>query len=161
MISKIFYKAAMHCAVIPSRTNKDQNRKTFCPWQIQIALIVLMLLVMFVPTVRADPYEVLVVDIAAADDAAKIEEFGNDVEKFNALRSKGYSAARPYFNVLHMANGQVYFVFGFRGEVQGIHRRNYPGTIENLGRMKHKGAPKYPRMHWLPVSQIRKLLVVP
>jgi len=60
-----------------------------------------------------------------------------------------------------MANGQVYFVFGFRGEVQGIHRRNYPGTIKNLRSMKHQGVSKYPDMHWLPVEGIRRLLAVP
>ena len=118
----------------------------------------MMFFVLVVPIVQADPYEVLVVDIAGANEVAKIEEYKKDAEQFNSLQSKGYSAARPYFNVLHMANGQVYFVFGFKGEVQGVYRRNYPGTIENLNRMKHKGASKYPHMHWLPVAEIRKLL---
>ena len=148
-------------AAISLKKVTDPRRKSIRFRHIQIPSIVLMLLVLIVPVVCADPYEVLVVDIAAADDIAKIEEFENDAENFNALPSKGYSAARPYFNVLHMANGQVYFVFGFRGEVQGIHRRNYPGTIENLRRLKHNGAPKYPRMHWLPVAEIRRLLTVP
>ena len=148
-------------AAISLKKETDPNRKAIRFRRMQIPSIVLMLLLLIAPKVSADPYEVLVVDIAAADDIAKIEEFEKDAEKFNALPSKGYSAARPYFNVLHMPNGQVYFVFGFRGEVQGIHRRNYPGTIENLRRIKHKGAPKYPRMRWLPVAEIRRLLTVP
>ena len=60
--------------------------------------------------------------------------------------------------MLHMAAGQVYFVFGFRDQVQGIHLRNYPGTIENLYRIKHKEVAKYPHMHWLTVEEIRRLL---
>ena len=126
----------------------------------QIPSIVLMFIFVVATIVRADPYEVLVVDIAEANDVARIEEYKKDADKFNSLPSKGYSAARPYFNVLHMANEKVYFVFGFRGEVQGVHRRNYPGTIKNLRRMKYKGAQKYPRLHWLPVQEIRRLLTV-
>ena len=60
-----------------------------------------------------------------------------------------------------MANRQVYFVFGFRGEVQGIYRRNYPEAEKNLRRMKHQGVQKYPNMHWLPVEEIRRLLTEP
>ncbi|MHC4458941.1 MAG: hypothetical protein ACYS0I_18020 [Planctomycetota bacterium] len=127
----------------------------------QILLVVTIFIVSVASIVQADPYEVLVVDIAGAKDVARIEEFRKDAEKLNSLHRQGYSAARPYFNLLYMASGQVYFVFGFRGEVQGIHRRNYPGTVENLSRMKHKGAQKYPHMHWLSVEEIRRLLTVP
>ncbi len=66
-----------------------------------------------------------------------------------------------YFNVLRMANGQVYFVFGFINEVQGIHGENYPGTVKNLSRLKNDGTQKYPNMHWLPVEKIRRLMVAP
>ena len=148
----------MHCHLISAKIVTDRNRKPIRYRRLHILPIVLMFPVLIVSMAWADPYEVLVVDTAGAYDVAKIEEYKKDAEQFNSLQSKGYSAARPYFNVLHMANGQVYFVFGFKGEVQGVHRRNYPGTIENLNRMKHKGAPKYPHMHWLPVADIRKLL---
>ena len=127
----------------------------------QIPFFVFIFIVSFVPIIQAESYEVLVVDIAGANDIARIEEFKKDAEKFNSLHARGYSAARPYFNLLHMANGQVYFVFGFRGEVQGIHRLNYPGTVKYLRQMKHKGARKYPRLHWLPVEEIRRLLTAP
>lgn len=122
---------------------------------------VLMLFVLVAPIAQAAPYEVLVVDIAGADDLAKIGEYKKDAEKFNSLHSRGYHAARPYFSVLNMANGQVYFVFGWRGEVQGVHRHNYPGTIENLRRLKHQGTQKYPNTHWLPVGKIRRLFTTP
>lgn len=103
----------------------------------------------------------LVVDIAAAGNHSKIEEFKKDATRFNTLHHKGYSSAKPYFNVLRMTNGKVYFVFGFKGNVQGIHRESYPATVKNLRRLKNRGALKYPDMHWLPVGEIRKLLVPP
>ena len=74
---------------------------------------------------------------------------------------KGYFAAKPYFNVLQMANGQVYFVFGFNGDVQGIHRENYSGTVKNLRRLKNGETKKYPDRHWVPVEEIRRLRVAP
>jgi calcineurin-like phosphoesterase family protein len=104
---------------------------------------------------------VLVVDSTDANDAVRIAEFEKDTAKFNSLRRRGYSAAKPYFNLLHMTNGQVYFVFGFRGEVQGVHRRNYPATVKNLRRLKHNGKQKYSDMHWVPVAEIRRLLTAP
>ena len=131
-----------------------QNRRSF-------PAIVLMFIVTVAPIVQADTYEVLVVDIAGANDDARIEEFEKDAEHFNSLQRRGYSDAKPYFNVLKMPTGQTYLVFGYRGEVQGIHRRNYPGTVKNLHRMQHEGVQKYPHMHWLPVAEIRKLLTVP
>ena len=151
----------MHRNVILLKTETDQSKKSIRFRRVQFLSIILMFILLVATIVRADPYEVLVVDIAEANDVAKIEEFEKDAEKFNSLKRRGYTAARPYFNVLHMVNEQVYFVFGFRGEVQGIHRRNYPGTIENLRSMKYKGAQKYPHMHWLPVQEIRRLLAVP
>lgn len=151
----------MHRNGIPLRTETSQVRRSPRFQRIQIPTIVLMFIVLVAPIVRAEPYEVLVVDVAGANDVVRIEEYKKDAEKFNSLHRRGYAAARPYFNVLHMPNGQVYFVFGFRGEVQGVHRRNYPGTIENLRRLKHKGAQKYPSMHWLPVEEIRRLLTAP
>ncbi len=151
----------MHRHVILAKTDADVNRRSIRFRRMQIPAIVLMIIVRVAPIVQADPYEVLVVGTAGADDVARIEEFKKDAEKFNSLQHKGYSDARPYFSVLNMANEQVYFVFGYRGDVQGVHRRNYPGTIENLQRMKHKGAPKYPHLHWLPVAEIRRLLTAP
>jgi hypothetical protein len=151
----------MHRNLIPVKTEKDRKRRLIRLRSMQIPSIVLMFILLVAPIARADPYEVLVVDIAGANDGARIEEFEIDAQKFNSLHNKGYSDARPYFSILQMANEQVYFVFGYRGEVQGIHRRNYPGTIENLHRMKHKGAPKYPNMRWLPVQEIRRLLAAP
>jgi hypothetical protein len=143
------------------KTKKDQRSELTRFQRMQIPSIVLMFIVSVVPIVQADPYEVLVVDITGAGDFERIKEFNRDAEKFNSLHQRGYSAARPYFNVLNMANGQVYFVFGFQGEVQGIHRRNYPGTEENLRRLKHKGVQKYPHTHWLSVEEIRRLLTLP
>ena len=130
------HRAVMHCKVIP---------------------LVLLLILAVVPIAWAEPYEVLVIDVAAANNIEWVDEFKKDAEKLNSLHDQGYSSARPYFNLLHMANGQVYFVFGFKGEVQGIHRLNYPKTEKNLRRMKHRGARKYPDMHWLPVEDIRTL----
>lgn len=161
MTPQMIHKAAMHRILIQTDTDVARNRSSDCVCRMQILPIVLMFLVLVVPMVRAEAYEVLVVAIAGANEIEKIDEFEKVAAKFNSLPSKGYSSARPYFNVLHMANGQVYFVFGFKGDVQGVHRRNYPGTIENLHRMKHKGAPKYPQMHWLPVSKIRRMFTVP
>ena len=106
----------------------------------------------------AGTYEVLVVDIAAAGDSSKITEFEKDAKQFNDLHKRGYTNAKPYFNLLRMANGQVYFVFGFRGEVQGLHPHNYPRTVQNLRSLRKNGDPKYPDMHWLPVEEIRKML---
>jgi hypothetical protein len=127
----------------------------------KISTIVLIFLVLFTAGVQAAAYEVLVVDIAVDGDRSKIEEFEKDARQFNGLHQRGYAAAKPYFNLLNMANGQVYFVFGFRGEVQGIHRQNYPGTVNNLRGLKNNGAPKYPDMHWLPVEEIRRMLTTP
>ena len=115
----------------------------------------------FVPALSATAYEVLVVDIAKTGNLKKIEDFEKATTEFNALQYKGYLNAKPYFNVLRMANGRVYFVFGFKGQVQGIHRENYPRTIKNLRRLKNNRAQKYPNMHWVPVDEIRKLLVAP
>ena len=142
-------------------TDNDQDRRSIRFRCMLIPSVILIIIVSVTPVVQADAYEVLVVDIARANDVARIQEFEKDAEKFNSLHSRGYSAAKPYFNLLHMANRQVYFVFGFRGEVQGIHRRNYPGTVKNLRRMKHEGIQKYPHMRWLPVEEIRRLLTVP
>ena len=115
----------------------------------------------FATVLFATPYEVLVVDIAETGNREKIEGFKEDAVKFNALQQKGYSAAKPYFNVLQMANGRVYFVFGFKGDVQGIHRENYSGTVKNLRRLKNEGTKKYSDMHWVPVEEIRRLRVAP
>jgi hypothetical protein len=109
----------------------------------------------------ASPYEVLVVDITKTGNREKIEEFEKAAAEFNGLRYKGYLTAKPYFNVLHMANGRVYFVFGFKDQVQGIHRKNYRRTEKNLHRLKNDGAQMYPDMHWVPVEEIRKLMVAP
>ena len=127
----------------------------------KVPTIALMLVLLITAMAQADTYEVLVVDIAEAGDSSKIDEFEKDARQLNGLQRRGYTAAKPYFNLLHLASGQVYLVFGFRGEVQGIHRRNYPGTVKNLRRMKHEGVRKYPHMHWLPVAEIRRLLTVP
>ncbi|MGD8881065.1 MAG: hypothetical protein PVI82_04195 [Desulfobacterales bacterium] len=151
----------MHRIAIPLKKETTQGRRSHRFQRIQIPSIVLMFIVLIVPIVRAEPYEVLVVDVSEANDVVRIEEYKKDAEKFNSLHRRGYAAARPYFNVLHMPNGQVYFVFGFRAEVQGIHRKNYPGTIENLRRLKHKGTQKYAYMHWLPVEEIRRMLTAP
>ncbi len=140
-------------------TNNDHIRKMSHPWRMPMLSIVLLCLFSTASWVRADPYEVLVIAVADPNDKIRIAEFEKDAANFNALNRRGYSSARPYFNLLHMADGQVYFVFGFRDQVQGIHRRNYPKTIENLRRLKHDGMPKYPHMHWLPVEDIRRLLV--
>ena len=146
---------------IPRETQTYHHGRSIRPRLRMISSIVLIIILSVAPIVQADPYEVLVVAIAETNDVERIEEFEKDAEKLNSLHRKGYSAARPYFNLLHMANGQVYFVFGFKGEVQGIHRRNYPETEKNLRRMQHKGVQKYPHMRWLPVDVIRKLLAIP
>jgi len=140
------------------KTLIDQNRLSIRLRRVRILSIALIVIVSVAPVVRAEPYEVLVVGIARADDAGKIEEFEKDAALFNSLHRRGYSAAKPYFNLLHMADGQVYFVFGFRDPVHGIHRRDYPGTVKNLRLLKQNGGQKYPHMHWLPVDEIRRLL---
>jgi hypothetical protein len=127
----------------------------------KIPSIASLCILIFTSVLSATPYEVLVVDIAKAGDREKIDEFEKAAAKFNGLRHKGYLAAKPYFNVLQMANGQVYFVFGFNGDVQGIHRENYSGTVKNLRRLKIDGTQKYPEMHWVPVEEIRRLRVAP
>ena len=127
----------------------------------KIAFLVSFCFLIFPPVLYATQYEVLVVDIADLGNRAKTEEFEKAVAKFNALQHKGYFTAKPYFNVLRMTNGLVYFVFGFNGDVQGIHRENYPGTLKNLRYLKNDGVRKYPNMHWLPVDEIRRLLVAP
>ena len=127
----------------------------------KIPTIALMLVLLITAMAQADTYEVLVVDIAEAGDSLKIDKFEKDARQLNGLERRGYTAAKPYFNLLHLANGQVYLVFGFRGEVQGIHRRNYSGTVKNLERLKSNGKPKYPGLHWLPVADIRRLVKSP
>ena len=121
----------------------------------------LILIVAIIPAVEGGTYEVLVVGIAAAGDSSKIAEFKKDARQFNGLHRRGYTAAKPYFNVLSMTNGQVYFVFGFKGEVQGIRRHNYPRTEKNLRGLKQDNALKYPNIHWVPVEEIRRNLAVP
>jgi len=127
----------------------------------KIPTIALMLVLLITAMAQEDPYEVLVVAIAEAGDSSKIDEFEKDAGQLNGLQRRGYRAAKPYFNLLRLANGQVYFVFGFRGEVQGIRRQNYPKTVKNLERLNSGGKPKYPDMHWLPVAEIRRLLNAP
>jgi len=55
----------------------------------------------------------------------------------------------------------VYFVFGFNGDVQGIHRENYSRTEKNLRHLKKDGVRKYPNMHWLPIDEIRRRMIAP
>jgi len=129
--------------------------------RMKIPPIISLCILFLTPVLYAAPYEVLVVDIAKTGDRGKIEEFKEAAAKFNGLQQKGYFAAKPYFDVLRMANGRVYFVFGFNGDVQGIHRENYPGTVKNLHRLKNDGTRKYPDMHWVPVEDIRRLWVAP
>ena len=129
--------------------------------RMKIPPIISLCILFLTPVLYAAPYEVLVVDIARTGNLEKIEEFEKVTAKLNALQHKGYFAAKPYFNVLRMANGQTFLVFGFNGEVQGIHRKNYPGTVKNLRCLKTAGAKKYPNMHWVPVEKIRRLLVAP
>ena len=127
----------------------------------KILIIIAFCNFVFTPALFATPYEVLVVDTAKTGNREQIEEFENAAAEFNALQYKGYLAAKPYFYVLHMANGRVYFVFGFKDQVQGIHRENYRRTVKNLRRLKNDGIQKYSNMHWVPVEEIRKLLVAP
>jgi len=127
----------------------------------KVPTIALMLVLLITAMAQADTYEVLVVDIAEAGDSLKIDKFEKDARQLNGLQRRGYTAAKPYFNLLHLASGQVYLVFGFRGEVQGIHRSNYSGTVKNLERLKSNGKPKYLGMHWLPVAEIRRLVKAP
>lgn len=129
--------------------------------RMKIASLVSFCFLIFPPVLYATQYEVLVVDIADLGNRGKTKEFEKAVAKFNALQHKGYLTAKPYFSVLRMSNGLVYFVFGFNGDVQGIHRENYPGTVKNLRKLENDGVRKYPSMHWLPVDEIRKLLVAP
>ena len=161
MHPKAFHSIGMHRNVDAGSTLTVHDRKPLCLRCVRILSIVLIFIAWAAPIVRAELYEVLVVGIAAADDGARIEEFEKDAANFNSLHRRGYSAAKPYFNLLHMADGRVYFVFGFRDKVQGIHRRDYPGTVSNLRRLKLDGIQKYPHMHWLPVEEIRRLLPGP
>ena len=127
----------------------------------KISFLLSFCLLLSTSLLYASSYEVLVVDIANKGNRAKTEEFEKATTKLNALRYKGYFTAKPYFNVLHMSNGQIYFVFGFKGDVQGIHRENYPDTIKNLRKLENDGVRKFPNMHWLPVEEIRRLLAAP
>ncbi len=127
----------------------------------KIPTIALMLVLLITAMAQADTYEVLVMAIAEAGDSSKIDEFEKDAGQLNGLQRRGYTAAKPYFNLLRLANGQVYLVFGFRGEVQGIHRHNYTRTVKNLERLNSGGRPKYPGMHWLTVAEIRRLISAP
>ena len=65
----------------------------------KIASIVSFCFLIFTPVLYATPYEVLVVDIAKKNNREKTAEFEKTAEKFNGLRHKGYSTAKPYFNV--------------------------------------------------------------
>lgn len=127
----------------------------------KILTITIIGIFLFTVLVQGEGCEVLLVDIAAKGDSSKIAKFKKDVGQFNDLHRRGYAAAKPYFNLLHLASGQVYFVFGFTGEIQGIHRQNYLGTVNNLRSLKKYGAPKYPDMRWLPVEEIRNLINTP
>ncbi len=150
---------------MPSIINRQYSPfdfpRPFWVRRMKIPYMVSLCILFFAPVLYATPYEVLVVDMAEIGNREKIENFEKAAAKFNALPYKGYFAAKPYFNVLRMANGQVYFVFGFKGEVQGVHRKNYPRTVKNLGRLKNDRTPKYPNMHWVSIEEIRRLLVVP
>ena len=161
MTPKTFYRVGMHSKVYAYETLMDQNRQSNRLRRILRLSLALIVIVWVAPIVRAEPYEVLVVGIAEPHDVGKIEKFEKDAALFDSLHRRGYSAAKPYFDLLHMADGQVYFVFGFRDKVQGIHRRDYPGTVKNLRRLTHDGVQKYPHMHWLPVEEIRRLLPGP
>ena len=161
MHPKAFRSIGMHRNVDAGSTLSVHDRTPLCLRCVRILSIVLIFIAWAAPIVRAELYEVLVVGIAAADDGARIEEFEKDAANFNSLHRRGYSAAMPYFNLLHMADGRVFFVFGFRGKVRGIHRRNYPDTVKNLNSLRYKGVQKYPHIHWLPVEEIRRLLAAP
>ena len=93
MTAKIFRKAAMHRNVIPLKTESDQDRRSIRFRHMQIPSILLMFILLVAPFVQANPYEVLVVDIAGADDVERIEEFKKDAEKFNSLHNKGFTVA--------------------------------------------------------------------
>jgi hypothetical protein len=147
--------------VFARRPPTDRGIRPIHRRRVRLMIIVMIFIACAEPAVRAEPYEVLVVGVAAADELGKIEEFKKDAADFNSLHRRGYSAAKPYFNLLHMADGRVYFVFGFRNKVQGLHRRDYPGTVKNLRRIVQNGVQKYPRIHWVPVDEIRKLLTGP
>jgi hypothetical protein len=161
MHPKTFHAIGTHHKVDADKTLPVHHREPLLLRRVRILSIVLIIIAWAAPIVPAEPYEVLVVDIAAADDSGRIEEIKKDAAKFNSLHRRGYSAARPYFNLLHMADGRVFFVFGFRGKVQGIHRRDFSGTVKNLKGLRHKGVQKYPHIHWLPVAEIRRLLAAP
>lgn len=119
---------------------------------------ILTVVLLFTSSIHAFPYEVLVIDVAGRSDKEKIRDFEKDAEQFNKLHLKGYPAVKPYFNVLEMVNRQVYFVFGFQGRVQGIHRNNYQKTVKNLRRMQRNGSRKYPNPTWVSVEEIRRLV---
>jgi len=60
--------AAGDHGVIPLKTETDQSIRSIRFRRMQIPLIVLMFMVSVAPIVQAEPYEVLVVDIAGAND---------------------------------------------------------------------------------------------
>ncbi len=127
---------------------KNSSKKMLCI--LTVALLV-------TSSIHAFPYEVLLIDIAEGSDREKIREYEKDARQFNELHLKGYPATKPFFNVLQMANRQVYFVFGYRGQVQGINRNNYSNTEKNLRRMRRNGDLKYPNFNWVAVEEIRLL----
>ena len=153
-----FQSRGGHHDVFARQAPTDRDRRRIRRRRVRITSVVLIFILWVAPIVRAEPYEILVVDIAAADEVGRIEEFKKDAANFNSLHRRGYSAAKPYFNLLHMPDGRVYFVFGYRNKVQGIHRRDYPGTVRNLRRLQHNGVQKYPHIHWVPVEEIRRFL---
>lgn len=161
MISKNSTIGGIHRPVITLKTRKEHDRKPIGLQRGRMLPLALVFILWAAPIVRAEPYQVLVIDVAGPHESGRIEEFKKDAAFLNSLHRRGYSAAKPYFNLLHMADGRVFFVFGFRDKVQGIHRRDYPGTVRNLRRLKREGVQKYPNMHWVPVEKIRKLLAAP
>lgn len=120
--------------------------------------LIFTVILLFTSLVYAFDYEVLIVGIAGVSDKTKVREFVKDAQQLNGLHHKGYVTAKPYFSVLKMVNEQVYLVFGFRGEVQGINRNHYHKTVKQLGRILKNGASKYPNPYWVPVEEIRRLL---
>ena len=127
--------------------------------RMKMKLLILTLMLFSSSLVHAINYEVLVVGIAAASDEAKVKAFVADAERLNGLHRKGYVTAKPYFNVLRMTNEQVYFVFGFRDKVQGIVRSKYNNTVKNLRKIRKNSALQYPTPYWVPVEEIRRLLL--
>ena len=120
-------------------------------------LLILTLLVS-ARLICAQEYHVIRICTAAAADARACAHLDHCCERLNGLHHE-FPTAVPYYSVVTVAGGERWLVFGWRDEVAGLIRDEFPTTLQNLIEAEEQGQRCFPDACWINVAELRACLL--